>query len=93
MSAACPNFGFVVTVTPRPAASTLQHEAIVGDLVDILDRNDLSLAERRPLQFIVSREGTQATHSDRELVMTWAREWEQYADIRIGDLVDLSRNA
>lgn len=93
MSAACPTFGFVVTIMPAKTTSALQRDALVGDLVDLLERNDLTLAERPRLQFVVSRDGTQATHSDRELVMAWARRWESYAAIAVGDLMDLSRTA
>jgi hypothetical protein len=38
---------------------------------------------------VISREGSQATHSDRELVLEWAERWSWIADIEVSDLIDL----
>jgi hypothetical protein len=38
----------------------------------------------------VSREGSQATEAERQLVESWASEWSDVADITVSDLVDLS---
>jgi len=41
------------------------------------------------LAFIVSREGSQATNNDREIVRAWSNRWSNVALITVGDLVDL----
>lgn len=87
MSAPCPDFGFVVTI--RSAAS--RSPAIVADLLSVLEEHALSGDVRGigTQEVVVRREGTQATHADREVVRAWADPWIGVATISIGDIVDL----
>ena len=43
----------------------------------------------RRLEYVVSREGSQATQADRELVLEWAKRWNQIAAIEVSDIIDL----
>jgi uncharacterized protein YggL (DUF469 family) len=90
MSAPCPIFGFVVTIRLRDAKTESESTSLIDDLVRALESNGLIVgrgADR--LEVVISREGSQATHSDRELVLEWAERWSSIADIHISDLIDL----
>jgi hypothetical protein len=45
---------------------------------------------RRRSRFVVRREGSQATEADRRLVLAWAAERGDVADISVSELVDLN---
>ena len=91
MSAPCPVFGFIVTARLRAAGSVAALDSLVDDLRRVLDANGLVTRERgrRGVRYDVSREGSQATHADRELVLEWSERWRSVADIDVSDLVDL----
>jgi uncharacterized protein YggL (DUF469 family) len=91
MSAPCPILGFTVLVALRESGDS-QAAAITQSLRELLAAQGLesSGGGRRQLLFVVSREGSQATEAERQLVESWASEWSDVADITVSDLVDLS---
>jgi uncharacterized protein YggL (DUF469 family) len=91
MSAPCPILGFTVLVALRESGDS-QAAAITQSLRELLAAQGLesSGGGRRQLLFVVSREGSQATEAERQLVESWASEWSSIADITVSDLVDLS---
>jgi uncharacterized protein YggL (DUF469 family) len=95
MSAPCPAFGFTIHIELDPTVSDRQADVITDDLIELLERNGLMTGGGgdRVLEFVVSREGSQATHADRELLIEWARQWVSQATISVGDLVDLNQTA
>ena len=92
MSAPCPALGFVITVALRPSAGEADIDALVDDLIDFLESHGLQTggAGDTTLEFVVNREGSQATDADRALVREWAARWSDHAEISVGDIVDLS---
>ncbi|HEY9226339.1 MAG TPA: 50S ribosome-binding protein YggL [Gemmatimonadaceae bacterium] len=91
MSAPCPLFGFVVSIRLRPETTELDADLLADQLIDLLEANSLTTEGGgldRHLEFVVNREGAQATQSDRELILTWAERWREKAAIAVGDLVD-----
>ena len=92
MSAPCPILGFTVLVDLRESVDEPEAEALTQSLTDLLAAQGLesSGGGRRQLLFVVSREGSQATEAERQLVESWASEWSAVADITVSDLVDLS---
>ena len=82
MSAPCPRFGFIVTLAP-------EEPRIVEDFQRLLTGHGLEATRAGTLAFIVSREGSQATNNDREIVRAWSNRWSNVALITVGDLVDL----
>jgi hypothetical protein len=67
---------------------------VVDDLVARADSDGLVITRGvDPLELTVHREGAQATHADRELVMTWAARWSDRASVTVGDLADLDRRS
>ena len=93
MSAPCPEFGFIIRIKLKASASDQNASLITTDLISILEQNGLVVGRvgHRALDFVVSREGAQATHSDSELLMDWASRWTDEATISVSDLVDLSQ--
>ena len=91
MSAPCPILGFTVRVDLHESAAS-QREALTEALTALLATQGLvaSGGGHRQLLFIVTREGSQATEAERQLVERWAAEWNQVATIAVSDLVDLS---
>ena len=92
MSAPCPILGFTVLVDLHESAEDSQAEALTRALTELLAAQGLEASGGGPRQrlFVVSREGSQATEAERELVESWASEWSDVADITVSDLVDLS---
>ena len=92
MSAPCPILGFTVRADLHESAEASQGDALTRALTDLLATHGLvaSGGGHRQLLFIVTREGSQATEAERQLVERWAAEWSQVAAIAVSDLVDLS---
>jgi uncharacterized protein YggL (DUF469 family) len=92
MSAPCPILGFTVLVDLHESAEESQGEALTQALTELLAAQGLEAngGGRRQQLFVVSREGSQATEAERELVQSWASEWSDVATITVSDLVDLS---
>jgi len=88
MSAACPILSFVVRVNPREAGAKVSSDAFADSLIEMLDSNGLT-SRRRGDGFVISRDGSQATQTDRELFLRWAEGWKSVARIEVSDLVDL----
>jgi len=92
VSAPCPILGFTVLADLRASVEEAQGEQMVRALMELLATHGLvaSGGGRRQLLFTVSREGSQATEAERQLVQRWAAEWSSVAAITVSDLVDLS---
>jgi uncharacterized protein YggL (DUF469 family) len=92
MSAPCPVLGFVIRVTMNPSAVESDVDALVDDLMSLLERNGLVGAGEgdRTLQFVVHRDGTQAVEQDRAIVEAWSSRWAHRAAIEVGPLADLN---
>lgn len=87
MSAPCPTFAFVVSVQSSGDASLAN--AIITEFLTLLERNALAAERRGPSEFVVRREGSQATHADRELVQEWSQRFNGGATITVGDIIEL----
>jgi uncharacterized protein YggL (DUF469 family) len=92
MSAPCPILGFTVLVDLHESAGESRAEALTRALTELLAAQGLEASGGgRPQRlFVVSREGSQATEAERQLVESWASEWSDVATITVSDLVDLS---
>jgi len=92
MSAPCPILGFTVLVDLHESVEESQGEALARALTELLAAQGLEASGggRRQQLYVVSREGSQATEAERQLVESWASEWSDVAGIRVSDLVDLS---
>lgn len=96
MSAPCPVLGFVVMLA---VGSEADRAPIAADLVETLERSGLTAEPRSngrtsgSLQYLVQRDGAQATDEDRALVRGWAARWVGRAETSIGDLIDLNQAA
>ena len=86
MSAPCPRFGFIVTLAP-------EEPRIVEDFQRLLSGYGLDATRAGALAFVITREGSQATNNDREIVRNWSNRWSNVASITVGDLVDLDQEA
>jgi uncharacterized protein YggL (DUF469 family) len=92
MSAPCPALGFVVTMTRRPNIGEADVDVLIDAFIDVLESHGLQTGGvgDTTLEFVVSREGGQATDVDRTVVREWAAQWTAQANIVVGDIVDLS---
>jgi uncharacterized protein YggL (DUF469 family) len=95
MSAPCPVFGFVVHATLHEGSPDDAADDLRNDFIEMLESNGLMTGGggHRTLEFVVNREGGQATNADRELVAAWAARWTRVATIAVSDLTDLSEVA
>ena len=93
MSAACPVFGFIVYARLRPTVTDVEAGALREDFIELLDTNGLftSRGAEREFEYVVQREGDQATDADRQLVQRWAGRWASAADFVVSDLRDLNQ--
>lgn len=93
MSAACPVFGFIVYAKLRPAVTDVEAGALRDDFIDLLGANGLFTARgaEREFEYVVQREGDQATDADRQLIQRWADRWASAADVVVSDLRDLNQ--
>jgi hypothetical protein len=89
MSAPCPILGFVVRVTER---SQLSASAVRAILLDAVADNGLEVQPMgdRPAAFALTREGSQATEADRQLVIRHLEGKVAPADVHVSDIVDLA---
>jgi uncharacterized protein YggL (DUF469 family) len=98
MSAPCPVLGFVVRATMDPSATESDVDTVVDELIALLERTGLVAGGggKRTLEFVVHREGSQATDQDREIVRTWATEHtatQSIATIAVGPIIDVNIGA
>jgi uncharacterized protein YggL (DUF469 family) len=91
MSAPCPVLGFRVNVTLDSNVPEPESEALVADLIDVLEANGLGTGGggHHVLEYVIHREGSQATEQDRALVRSWAARWSRCAMVTVGELTDL----
>lgn len=86
MSAPCPRFGFTVTAAPTQDADALRRS-----LADRLSTTGLELTTGGDASTIlITREGSQATESDRQLVIGVLNDAPNASGSRVSDLVDLN---
>lgn len=92
MSAPCPVLGFVIRVTMNSTAAEPEVDALVDDLMALLETNGLVGAGEgdRTLEFVVHRDGTQAVEQDREIIQSWSSRWTRSAAVDVGPLTDLN---
>lgn len=92
MSAPCPVLGFVIRVTVNPATAESIVDALIDDLMALLETNGLVGAGEgdRTLQFVVHRDGSQATEHDRQIIAAWSPRWTDRATIDVGPILDLN---
>jgi uncharacterized protein YggL (DUF469 family) len=93
VSAPCPSLGFSVTLRLRADVSESERDTLIDDLMATLTAHDLSAAGRgdREMEFVVRREGSQATDADRAIVREWAARWTNQFSADIGDITDLGQ--
>lgn len=87
MSAPCPTFGFIVHVSPDHDASALRSE-----LAERLADTGLVVSRIGGVatELVITREGTQATESDRQLVIELLNGFPNAGTVKVSDLVDLN---
>jgi uncharacterized protein YggL (DUF469 family) len=92
LSAPCPILGFTIQIELRDSVDDSRGAALRAALDELVESNGLTMAGggRRRSRFVVRREGSQATEADRRLVLTWAAERSEVADVRVSELVDLN---
>lgn len=88
MTAPCPTLGFTVDIDAAP-----DRAALFAELAALLETNDLTGTRRLPNRMIVTREGSQATVQDRDVVAAWAKHHTSAATILVSDITDLSHAA
>ena len=95
MSAPCPILGFVVVLALHADASSSQSDIMVDELIETLESNGLMMGGGgdRVQEYVINREGGQATDADRDLVAGWAARWANVATITVSELVDLNHAA
>lgn len=86
MSAACPRFGFIVSAPPTEdtrafARAVTERLAVTGLEVE---------ATADTASLVITREGSQATESDRQFVIDILRDELKTTAAKVSDLVDLN---
>jgi uncharacterized protein YggL (DUF469 family) len=83
--------GFVVNVTLDSTVTEPESAALVAELIELLEASGLSAGGggHRALEYVIHRDGSQATEQDRALVRSWAAMWSRCAIVTIGELTDL----
>jgi hypothetical protein len=86
MSAPCPKFGFIISAPPTEdtrafARAVTERLAVTGLEVEATD----GIAS-----LVITREGSQATESDRQLVIGILRDELGTTTAKVSDLVDLN---
>jgi uncharacterized protein YggL (DUF469 family) len=89
MSAACPRLAFTLRLHPRPGTAA---DPLADALGTVLAARGL---EGEPVggdrwTVVVTREGGQATHDDREALAAWAAARDDLSSCDVGPIVDLS---
>jgi hypothetical protein len=87
MSAPCPTFGVIVHVSPDHDAGAL-HRELVARLAD--SGLVVTHVGGRDSELVLTREGTQATESDRQLLIELLSTLASPDVVNISDLVDLT---
>jgi hypothetical protein len=81
-------------LTLRDDVTEDERDAVIDDLLSALEREGLSVAGHgdRTMEFIVRRDGSQATDADRGVVRAWAERWAARADVDVGEVTDVARS-
>jgi hypothetical protein len=85
MSAPCPTFGFIVRATADRDAGALRRT-----LTERLAPAGLLVDDRRETTIVITREGCQATESDRQLVIALLADELNVGNATVSDLIDLN---
>jgi uncharacterized protein YggL (DUF469 family) len=93
MSAPCPVFGFVLTIRVHESMSDTDADAFMVELIRFLEANGLTAhgTAARIIELVISRDGSQATDADRELVVEWLSRRANVGTQEVSDLIDLSQ--
>ena len=89
MSPACPVFGFLLHVRPRPGVDTSE---LAHQLAEFLATKALVATGDIPT-LLVSGESMQATDADREAVREWLAERSGIVHAAVGPLGDVGSSA
>ena len=94
MSQPCPHLGLIISVARHATPGEGESDALRDDLLALLAANDLvASAPPRAREYVVSREGGQATDADRQLLLAWAERWAHAATIGVSPVTDLGDDA
>ena len=92
MSAACPLFGFVLQLRADDVGGLAQLLSALR--AEVLQLRGLQLTDgESPNVYIVTGDGFQATHADREAVMAWLAARPSAQDYTVGALDDVGHAA
>lgn len=93
MTAPCPTFGFVVSVTFAPASDDAARSAFWAAWNEFLEQRGLYCGGGGgdTQEYVVASEASQATNIDREAVRAWLAGRRELSDARMGELIDLSQ--
>jgi uncharacterized protein YggL (DUF469 family) len=96
MSAACPVFGFLVSIEIRASDADRMRELHTAFLNEVAESRGLTYSDRpdvRAWTFVVRSEAGQATDADRLAVETWARRRCEIVSVSVGPLLDFASAA
>ena len=86
MTAACPRFGFIISTGP-----TEDRRVLAQALTERLAATGLEVeATDGAASLVITREGSQTTESDRQLVLAILRDELNTTMTKVSDLVDLN---
>jgi hypothetical protein len=92
MSAACPLFGFILQLRGAAAADRARLlDALRREILDV--RGLLLMDGEVASSYIITGDGFQATHADREAVMAWLGAQPDAVDYIVGALDDVGHAA
>jgi len=91
MSAPCPTLGFRLAFTIAARVDETRRAMVRGAFLETLDAYGLvgEATDGEAFAYIITGDGTQATESDRERVLTWLDEQPEIASRRAGPLTDV----
>ena len=91
MSQPCPQLGIILCVARHASTASSAAAALRDDLFHLLEANGLSAStSSNQREYVISREGGQATDVDRQLLLEWSARWAQLASIAVSPVTDVS---
>jgi uncharacterized protein YggL (DUF469 family) len=91
MTAACPEFGFEITVRLAPHVDARRRRTLAATFRTLAESNGL-IADgggEREWHYVITRDGGQAIDADRALLGDWIRSRPEIAHVDVGPIVDL----
>lgn len=91
MTAACPEFGFEITITLAPHTNPRTRRTLAATFRTLAESHGLTAegGGEREWHYVIRRDGGQAIDADRELLGSWARARSEVAHVDIGPIIDL----